>query len=145
MKYAHTLTTRPPMPYWALNTMQTDDLRAIYRFVTSLGAAGVPAPTALAPGVEAKGPVVSGITAATGRRRDAPSRRRGNPLVGAQPRRPQRPTSGAARAAATSVGSTTGRAAPSTRNSMRTCRLSPRASRMLLRPLKRAGRRVAAS
>ena len=58
VKYAHTLTTRPPMPYWALNTMQTDDLRAIYRFVSSLGAAGVPAPTALAPGVEAKGPVV---------------------------------------------------------------------------------------
>ena len=34
------LTARPPMPFWALNTMTDGDLRAIYRYVRSLGPAG---------------------------------------------------------------------------------------------------------
>ncbi len=56
--YARTLTTRPPMPYWALNTMSETDLEALWSFVHSLGPAGTPAPAALPPGKEANGPVV---------------------------------------------------------------------------------------
>lgn len=33
---ARVLTTRPPMPYWALNSMTEDDLRAMYQFIVSL-------------------------------------------------------------------------------------------------------------
>ena len=57
--YARTLTTRPPMPYWALNTMSDRDLEALYTFVKSLGTAGEAAPAALPPGVPAKGPVIT--------------------------------------------------------------------------------------
>ena len=56
--YARTLTTRPPMPYWALNAMSDADLEALHAFVHSLGPAGQPAPAALPPGVAAPGPVV---------------------------------------------------------------------------------------
>lgn len=56
--YAHTLTTRPPMPYWALNAMSEFDLEALYAFTKSLGPAGEDAPAALPPGVAANGPVV---------------------------------------------------------------------------------------
>lgn len=56
--YARALRTRPPMPYWALNTMSDADLEALWAFVRSLGPAGEPAPTALPPGHEAAGPVV---------------------------------------------------------------------------------------
>ena len=56
--YAHALTTRPPMPYWALNAMSETDLEALYAYVRSLGAAGEPAPGALSPGLAANGPVV---------------------------------------------------------------------------------------
>lgn len=56
--YARTLKTRPPMPYWALNTMEDGDLSALWIMFKSLGKAGAPAPAALPPGVEAKGPVV---------------------------------------------------------------------------------------
>jgi mono/diheme cytochrome c family protein len=56
--YARTLTTRPPMPYWAVNAMSDHDLEALWTYVKSLGAAGEPAPAALPPGTEAEGPVV---------------------------------------------------------------------------------------
>jgi mono/diheme cytochrome c family protein len=56
--YARQLTTRPPMPYWALNAMSEDDLGALYAYVRSLGPAGEAAPAALAPGLAANGPVV---------------------------------------------------------------------------------------
>jgi mono/diheme cytochrome c family protein len=56
--YARALKTRPPMPYWALNTMSDADLEALWSFVHSLGPAGTPAPAALPPGSEAAGPVV---------------------------------------------------------------------------------------
>ncbi len=56
--YAHSLKTRPPMPYWALNAMSDDDLAALHAFVRSLGAPGTAAPAALPPGVAASGPVV---------------------------------------------------------------------------------------
>ena len=57
--YARNLTTRPPMPYWAVNAMSDADLEALWAFVHSLGPAGEAAPAALPPGVAADGPVVS--------------------------------------------------------------------------------------
>ncbi len=33
---AEILRTRPPMPWWALNAMTQDDLRAVYRYIKSL-------------------------------------------------------------------------------------------------------------
>ena len=56
--YARALKTRPPMPYWVLNTMEDSDLSALWTMFKSLGKAGVPAPAALPPGVEPKGPAV---------------------------------------------------------------------------------------
>ncbi len=41
---------RPPMPWFALRDMSDADLRAMYRFVRSLGAKGTPAPTYAPPG-----------------------------------------------------------------------------------------------
>ena len=41
---------KPPMPWFALRDMSDDDLRAVYRFVKSLGPAGNPAPTFVPPG-----------------------------------------------------------------------------------------------
>lgn len=58
LAYARALRTRPPMPYWALNAMGEDDLVAIWKMLKELGAAGQPAPAALPPGVEPKGPAV---------------------------------------------------------------------------------------
>lgn len=49
----------PPMPWFNLRDMEARDKRALYRYIKSLGPAGEPAPLALAPGVEAKTPVVS--------------------------------------------------------------------------------------
>ena len=56
--FARQLSSRPPMPFWALNEMSEDDLRALYRYVKHLGPAGTPAPAALPPGEEPKGPAV---------------------------------------------------------------------------------------
>lgn len=47
----------PPMPSHNLAKMSDPDLRAIYRYVHSLGAAGQPEPENLPPGVEPKTPV----------------------------------------------------------------------------------------
>lgn len=46
---AKTMKTRPPMPWYSINSMSDDDLRAIHKFVRSLGPAGS-APQALPPG-----------------------------------------------------------------------------------------------
>ena len=40
----------PPMPWYNLKAMTDDDLKAIYAFVRSLGAAGIAAPAYVAPG-----------------------------------------------------------------------------------------------
>lgn len=58
VKLAHTAEFRPPMPWFALHDMTTQDLRAIYRFTRYLGAAGEPAPAYLPPGQEPQGPYV---------------------------------------------------------------------------------------
>ena len=44
VQVAKTLQRRPPMPWFNLNAMTDDDLRAIYHFVRSLGEPGAPAP-----------------------------------------------------------------------------------------------------
>jgi len=48
----------PPMPWFALRDMSDDDLRAVFRYVRSLGASGERAPTPLAPGLPVKTPVI---------------------------------------------------------------------------------------
>lgn len=56
---AHARTsTRPPMPWFALRDMSDTDLRAVYRFVRSLGAKGEPAPDYVAPGQTARTPYI---------------------------------------------------------------------------------------
>ena len=47
IQIARTLRRRPPMPWFNLNAMRDDDLRALYHFMRSLGDPGLPAPTAL--------------------------------------------------------------------------------------------------
>ena len=49
---------RPPMPAWVFNEISEQDLRAIYRYIRSLGAAGQPAPAYLPPGAATALPVV---------------------------------------------------------------------------------------
>ena len=53
-----TLSTRPPMPWFAIQAMSDDDLRALYRYVRSLGAAGKPAPSYVPPLLTPRGPYV---------------------------------------------------------------------------------------
>jgi len=58
IRFARTKELRPPMPWFALRDMSTDDLRAIYRYVRHLGPAGEPAPAYKPPGEAVEGPVV---------------------------------------------------------------------------------------
>ena len=58
VKKAKALVTRPPMPWFALRDMSSDDLRALYRYVRHLGPAGEPAPAYVPPGKAALTPVV---------------------------------------------------------------------------------------
>jgi len=51
---ARTLKRRPPMPWFNLNAMDEADLRALYRFIRSLGDPGQPAPAYVPPGEEPK-------------------------------------------------------------------------------------------
>jgi mono/diheme cytochrome c family protein len=46
---ARAVRARPPMPWFALRDMSDEDLRAIYRFVRSLGPRGEPAPAYVPP------------------------------------------------------------------------------------------------
>jgi hypothetical protein len=50
IEVAHTFARRPPMPWFNLNAMHDDDLRALYHFVRSPGDPGEPAPAYLPPG-----------------------------------------------------------------------------------------------
>ena len=58
VEFARGAQTRPPMPWFALRDMSTDDLRALYRFVRHLGPAGEPAPAYVPPGAAVSGPVI---------------------------------------------------------------------------------------
>ncbi len=50
--FAGNLRTRPPMPWFNLNDMNEQDLRAIYRYVRYLGPGGKPAPAYVPPDQE---------------------------------------------------------------------------------------------
>jgi mono/diheme cytochrome c family protein len=56
---ARTREFRPPMPTPSLRAMTDDDLRAIARYVRTLGPAGAPAPAYVPPGQSVNGPVVT--------------------------------------------------------------------------------------
>ncbi len=53
-----TLKTRPPMPWWSLNAMTEEDLRAIYKYIKSLGIVENSVPSYVPPGVEPKTPYI---------------------------------------------------------------------------------------
>ena len=50
IKEAKTMKRRPPMPWFNLNVMKNEDLKAMYHFIKSLGAPGKQAPAFLPPG-----------------------------------------------------------------------------------------------
>jgi mono/diheme cytochrome c family protein len=56
VQYARTFTAKPPMPFYNVHAMDESDLRSLYRYVKSLGAAGPAMPAELPPGVEPKTP-----------------------------------------------------------------------------------------
>lgn len=56
--YAQKMRAKPPMPWFTVNQMKDEDLRAIYQFIRHLGPGGNPAPDALPPGKEAPPPFV---------------------------------------------------------------------------------------
>lgn len=56
LEFTRTLTTRPVMPYYNVRAMTEEDRRALYRFIRSLGPAGVKAPDYLPPGQHPEGP-----------------------------------------------------------------------------------------
>ena len=49
VKKAKALKARPPMPWFNVQAMTTNDLRAMYRYIRHLGPAGKPAPAYLPP------------------------------------------------------------------------------------------------
>ena len=58
VKYAKTLMTRPPMPWFNVRAMTDTDLRDLYQYVRSLGVAGKPAPQFVPAGTQPKGQFV---------------------------------------------------------------------------------------
>lgn len=58
VSYARNLRARPPMPWFALDKMTEEDLRAVYAFVRQLGPPGEPAPDYLPPGATPSTPIV---------------------------------------------------------------------------------------
>ena len=59
VKKAKALNARPPMPWFNVRAMTPDDLRAMYRYIRSLGPAGQPAPAYLPPGKKPPQPYVA--------------------------------------------------------------------------------------
>jgi mono/diheme cytochrome c family protein len=49
VKKARSLQARPPMPWFNVRAMTTNDLRALHRYIRHLGPAGKPAPAYLPP------------------------------------------------------------------------------------------------
>jgi mono/diheme cytochrome c family protein len=58
LKYAKTLMTQPPMPWFNIRAMTDADLRALYQYVKSLGVSGTEAPQFMPPGQQPKPPYV---------------------------------------------------------------------------------------
>lgn len=56
LSLAKSLKARPPMPWFNLNTMKDEDLRAIYQYVRHLGPGGKPAPAYVPPNKEPNPP-----------------------------------------------------------------------------------------
>jgi mono/diheme cytochrome c family protein len=54
--FAKSLKARPPMPWFNLNRMKEEDMRALYRYVRYLGAAGEAAPAYVPPNEEPNPP-----------------------------------------------------------------------------------------
>lgn len=69
LEFARTARLRPPMPYWALNTMTKYDLTALYALIHSLGPTGKPAPAYLPPGVKPKGAYVTWVLPAADKKK----------------------------------------------------------------------------
>jgi mono/diheme cytochrome c family protein len=59
VQLARSAEYRPPMPWFALHDMTEQDLRALYRYVRTLGPVGVAAPSYLPPGQPPSGPVIT--------------------------------------------------------------------------------------
>lgn len=59
VKAARTMNARPPMPWYVVRDMHERDLRALHRFVRSLGPAGQPAPAYVPPDQQPAGPVIA--------------------------------------------------------------------------------------
>lgn len=59
VQVAREIERRPPMPYFSLNAMSQADVRAIYRYINSLGPAGSPAPKFIPPEIEPPPPFVT--------------------------------------------------------------------------------------
>ena len=58
LKYAKSLMTRPPMPWFNVRAMTDADLRAMYQYVKSLGVSGTAAPAFLPPGKAPQPPFI---------------------------------------------------------------------------------------
>jgi mono/diheme cytochrome c family protein len=56
VKVLKSRNTRPPMPWSIIHAMSNQDLRAVYKYLTSLKPQGKPAPAYVPPGVEPKTP-----------------------------------------------------------------------------------------
>jgi len=58
IRYAKSVETRPPMPWFTLRATSERDLSAMYAYMKTLGPAGKPAPAYVSPGQQPAGPVV---------------------------------------------------------------------------------------
>lgn len=58
LKTARSFKPRPPMPWFNVHAMSERDLRALYRYVRSLGPTGEPAPAYVPPGQTPNGPAI---------------------------------------------------------------------------------------
>jgi mono/diheme cytochrome c family protein len=56
VKFAKTFQTRPPMPWYNVHAIDESDIRSLYQYIKSLGAAGAQVPAALDPGEMPKTP-----------------------------------------------------------------------------------------
>ena len=55
---AKVIQTRPPMPWYEIRRWSEEDMRAVYRFIRSLGPAGDPAPNYVPPTSEPATPYI---------------------------------------------------------------------------------------
>jgi mono/diheme cytochrome c family protein len=58
LQVARNFRPRPPMPWFNLHAMSERDLRALYRYIRSIGPAGAPAPDFVPPGGKPDGPLI---------------------------------------------------------------------------------------